>query len=112
MEKARGIGVDTKWLHMTKRERHMLASSFVEIEKQFFDIRFAAIGSIYFKSDIPSHLQAPLYADEQVEKGDAAAEEYCIGPTVDYMFWYGKPAGLDLYRGPCALPTPLLSYFS
>lgn len=63
MEKAVGLGLETKWLDMIKRERHKLASSFVKIEKKFFDIPFKSIGSIYFKEDVPPHLQAAIYAD-------------------------------------------------
>jgi hypothetical protein len=49
MEKAPGVGLGTKWPSMDKRDLHKLASSFVEIEKRFFDIPFGSIGSIYFK---------------------------------------------------------------
>jgi hypothetical protein len=99
MEKASGVSIETKWLSMTKRERHTLASSFVEIEKRFFDIPFSSIGSIYFKHDIPSNLQAPLYS-EGYDLNDIP-ESFCIGPIADYMLSHGKGAGLDIYRGPC-----------
>lgn len=99
MEKAPGVGLETKWSSMSKRERHKLASTFVEIERKFFDIPFGATGSIYFKKDVPPELQAPLYISNI--GNDAEHDMLCIGPTADYMFWYGKRASLDLYRGPC-----------
>lgn len=99
MEKANGVPIETKWLSMTKRERHTLASSFVEIEKKFFDLPFKSIGSIYFKHDLPPNLQTPLYSEDH--KQDGISDSFCIGPIADYMFSYGKRAGLDIYRGPC-----------
>lgn len=101
MEKASGVGLQTRWLGMSKSERHKLASSFVEIEKKFFDISFGSIGSLYFKTDIPPALQAVLYATNT--ENDCDSETLCIGPTADYMFWHGRRAALPLYRGPCGL---------
>lgn len=40
------------------------------------------------------------YAAETPD-GSSDAKRFCIGPTVDYMFWRGKHAGLELDRGPC-----------
>jgi hypothetical protein len=99
MEKASGVGLETRWLGMSKRERHRLASSYVEIEKIFLGLPFGSIGSIYFKKDVPPDLQAALYTTNSENNHDS--ETFCLGPTADYMFWYGKRAGLNLYRGPC-----------
>jgi len=102
MEKAPGVSLQSRWLDMTKRQRHKLATSFVDIEKKFFDIPFGSIGSIYFKKDIPAKIQRPLYMDNGKDQGP---ETFCIGPTADYMFWYGKRVGLNLFRGPCKLQS-------
>ncbi|KAL2217191.1 phosphotransferase enzyme family protein [Thermoascus aurantiacus ATCC 26904] len=51
-----------------------------------------------FKRDVPVDLQAALYADSH--EGNEDSEKFCIGPIADYMFWYGKRAGLDIDRGP------------
>ncbi|GAA82961.1 hypothetical protein ASPFODRAFT_59945 [Aspergillus luchuensis CBS 106.47] len=70
----------------------------VDIEKKLFSIPFGALGSHYFKTDLPPQLQAPLYAvGTPDEAGDS--QTYFIGPTADYMFWYGQRAKLDLDRG-------------
>ncbi|GAQ07502.1 hypothetical protein ALT_4823 [Aspergillus lentulus] len=106
VEKAPGVGLETKWPSMDKRDLHKLASSFVEIEKRFFDIPFGSIGSIYFKKDVPPELQAALYSASAENNRDS--EMFCIGPTADYMFWYGKRAGLNLYRGPWNDPKKYL----
>lgn len=37
MEKAQGVSMQTRWLQITKRERHKLATSFVDIDKKPFD---------------------------------------------------------------------------
>lgn len=72
----------------------------VDIEKKLFNIPFGAVGSLYFKSDLPPELHGPLYmAGTPDEAGDS--ETYCIGPIADYMFWYGQRAKLELDRGPC-----------
>lgn len=44
MEKAKGVGLQNKWHGMSKRDRHKLALSFVEIEKKFFSIPFWIYG--------------------------------------------------------------------
>ncbi|KZF26474.1 kinase-like protein [Xylona heveae TC161] len=108
MEKAPGVSLESRWLSMSKRERHRFASSFVEIEKKFFDIPFGSIGSIYFKKDVPSELQGALYATKAGSSQASEANTFCIGPTADYMFWYGRRAGLDIYRGPWNNPKEYL----
>ncbi|GAB1191289.1 hypothetical protein APSETT444_000461 [Aspergillus pseudonomiae] len=106
MEKAPGVSLETKRHGMSKRERHKFASSFVEI-KRFFNIPFGSIGSIYFKEDIPSDLQAALFIASAENSGDS--ERFCIGPTADYMFWYGKRVGLNIHRGPWNDPMKYLA---
>jgi hypothetical protein len=102
MEKASGVCLQSRWHNLSKRELHKLASTFVEIEKKFFNIPFGSIGSIYFKKDVPQNLRADLYAPHVRNEQDS--DIFCIGPTADYMFWYGKRANLDIHRGPCEFP--------
>ena len=102
MEHAPGVGADTCWFNNTKHQKHALVTGIVDIEKKLYNIPFGAVGSLYFKSDISPQLQGPLYvAGTPDEAGDS--ETYCIGPTADYMFWYGQRAELELDRGPCML---------
>jgi hypothetical protein len=96
MEKASGVCLASKWVNLKDIEMRRLSHSFVELEKQLFDLPFSATGSLYFKKDIPSSLQAPLYTEESAPEAD----QFCIGPIADYMFWYGRRAGLKLNRGP------------
>ncbi|KKK24370.1 hypothetical protein ARAM_000858 [Aspergillus rambellii] len=104
MEKAAGVGLKTTWLEMSKHKTHKLASSLVEIEKKFFNLPFRSTGSIYFKDDIPSDLQAPLY-----DEAGTDSNTFCIGPTADYMFWRGRRASLDIFRGPWVDPCDYLT---
>ncbi|KAL4928784.1 uncharacterized protein BDV17DRAFT_263568 [Aspergillus undulatus] len=89
MERAPGVGLQTRWLDMNARQRHNLASSFVEIEKNLFDLPLSAIGSIYFKKDLPSELQAALYGRDS--DGDQDSDTFCVGPTADYILERKNP---------------------
>ncbi|KAF1842081.1 kinase-like protein [Cucurbitaria berberidis CBS 394.84] len=96
MEKAPGICLASRWEHLQDLEIRRLAHSFVELEQKLFKVPFSATGSLYFKKDIASSLQAPLYTEEHARE----ANQFCIGPIADYMFWYGRRAGLQVNHGP------------
>jgi hypothetical protein len=100
MELASGIGLDTKWFNMTKIQQRVVVTEIVDIEKTLFSFPFNAIGSLYFKKDIPSHLQADLYVPGTADP-DGDCNTFCIGPIADYMFWYGQRADLQVDHGPC-----------
>ncbi|KAI9844752.1 MAG: Phosphotransferase enzyme [Sclerophora amabilis] len=96
MEKAPGIGLDTRWFDMTKLERHRLITSFVDIETKLFALPFGYSGSIYYKEDVPSHLQGELYASgTQDDSGDGKnPRDYLrsIGQReADWTRKFGKP---------------------
>ncbi|KAH8429875.1 phosphotransferase family protein [Aspergillus melleus] len=103
MEHALGVGADTCWFDTTKYQKKALVTGIVDIEKKLFDIPFASIGSLYFKRDLPPHLQGQLYQPGTPD-GDEDSET-CIGPIADYMFWYGQRANLELDRGPYLYPS-------
>lgn len=103
MEKASGVSLASKWGSLQDPEMRRLAHSFVELEKRLFEIPFSATGSLYFKKDIPSRLQVPLYLGHATE-----ADQFCIGPIADYVFWYGRRAKLNLNRGPWKNPVEYL----
>ncbi|KAJ5088888.1 serine/threonine protein kinase [Penicillium angulare] len=107
MEYASGVGADTQWFHTTKHQKKALVTGIVDIEKRLFDIPFASVGSIYFKKDLPPHLQGQLYQHGTPDDG-GDSETYCIGPIADYMFWYGQRAKLELDTGPWTDPKEYL----
>ena len=100
MEIAPGIGLDTKWFTMSKKEQVIVTTGIVDVEKKLFEIPFGSIGSLYFKKDIPSEFQADLYVQGTPDP-DGDSSTFCIGPIADYMFWYGKRADMKVDRGPC-----------
>ncbi|WEW57594.1 hypothetical protein PRK78_003061 [Emydomyces testavorans] len=105
MEHAAGIGADTQWFNTTKYQKHALVTGIVDIETKLFALPFKSIGSIYFKKDLPLRLQTELYAQGSPDTDDDS-KTFCIGPTTDYMFWYGKRSELELDRGPCKGEDP------
>ena len=102
MEKAAGKPLKDNWFDLTAKEQIRLVTTYVDIERKLFSFPFSSYGSLYYKDSLPQNLQTPLYADG-VEDMDGDSNRFCIGPTVDYMFWRGKRAELDMNRGPCEL---------
>ncbi|KAF2827212.1 hypothetical protein CC86DRAFT_439615 [Ophiobolus disseminans] len=96
MAKAPGVSLASKWESLDDRDIKRIAKSFVELETKLFKLRFSTFGSLYFKTDIAPSSQVPLYAEENAIEAD----RFCIGPIADYMFWYGRRAGLHMNRGP------------
>jgi hypothetical protein len=97
LEKVSGIPVADRWTDLTDKEIRRLAVSVSELERKLFALNLGAIGSVYYKKDVPQSQQLPLYADSTA--GDEA-ETFCIGPIANHMFWYGQKASLELDRGP------------
>ncbi|KAM5475459.1 hypothetical protein MauCBS54593_001148 [Microsporum audouinii] len=108
MEKASGVPLETKWFNLSKQERHYLVTSLVDLENTLFGIPFGRYGSIYYRKDVPSELQQDLYAEGTDPAMASADERFCIGPTTDYMFWYGKRAEMGINRGPWKTPADYL----
>ncbi|KFY97854.1 hypothetical protein V500_01898 [Pseudogymnoascus sp. VKM F-4518 (FW-2643)] len=107
MEKAPGQPLEDRWFTLSPKERVRLVTSHVELERKLFSLPINAFGSLYYKENLPPHLQADIYApDTPDESGDA--KRFCVGPTADYMFWRGKRAGLELDRGPWRDPHAYL----
>ena len=61
MEKAPGQPLESRWFGLTPKERVRLVTSVVEIERKMFSFALDSYGSLYYKSSLPSHLQADLY---------------------------------------------------
>ena len=100
MELASGIGLDTKWFNMTKLQQRNVTLGIVDMETKLFSFPFGSVGSLYFKKDIPSEVQADLYVSGTADP-DGDSNTFCIGPIADYMFWFGKRAEFEIDHGPC-----------
>ncbi|KKZ62082.1 hypothetical protein EMCG_03445 [[Emmonsia] crescens] len=103
MELAPGIGLDSKWFDLTKKQQLTVATEVIDIEKKLFAIPFSSTGSIYFKKDLPPQMQTDLYLPGAADP-DGDSEIFCIGPIADYMFWHGKRAEMQLDCGPWKNP--------
>lgn len=85
MEHASGIGLDSKWFELTKKQQLTVVTEVVDIEKKIFCLPFSATGSIYFKKDLPSHMQTVLYLPGTPDL-DGDSEIFCIGPSLITCF--------------------------
>ncbi|OBT62476.1 hypothetical protein VE03_07985 [Pseudogymnoascus sp. 23342-1-I1] len=98
MEKAPGQPLEERWLTLTPKERVRLVTSYVDLERKLFSLPIDAYGSLYYKENLPPHLQADIYAPDTPDvSGDA--KRFCVGPTADYMFWRGNALGLNWIGG-------------
>jgi cysteinyl-tRNA synthetase len=100
MEHVSGVGADNVWFDNTKYQKKELVTGIVDVEKRLFEIRFGTVGSLYFKRDLPAHLQGPLYESGAPDK-DRDSETDCIGPIADYMFCCGRRGEVEIDRAPC-----------
>ncbi len=76
------------------------ARDIAELMSNLALVPFSQYGSIYYKEDVPPHLQArPLYAEGTDE--DELSERFRIGPSVERRFYRGGRAQMLIDRGPC-----------
>ncbi|KFX95015.1 hypothetical protein O988_06034 [Pseudogymnoascus sp. VKM F-3808] len=54
------------------------------VGKEAVALPIDAYGSLYYKENLPSHLQADIYASGTPDESDDA-KRFCVGPTADYM---------------------------
>ncbi len=99
MKKPPGKQLDeSRWICLTEKEVVYLVTSYIDIERMLFSFPLDSYGSLYYKHNLPSHLEAGLYRPEAVDQsGDAG--KFCIGPATDHLFWRGRHSHLDLNRG-------------
>ena len=72
MEKAPGQPLEERWFTLSQKERVRLVTSYVEVERKLFSLPIDAYGSLYYKGNLPPHLQADIYAPETPDgSGDA-----------------------------------------
>ncbi|OJD20217.1 hypothetical protein ACJ73_08451 [Blastomyces percursus] len=83
MELALGIGLNSNWFELTKKQQLTVATEAIDIEKKLFAIPFSATGSIYFKRDISPALNPHEYLPAIGKRELAWAKEF------------GKPQGVD-----------------
>lgn len=102
MEKAPGrslYDVD-KDSPLLPKEKQLLASELIEIEKQILNVKFFAYGAIYFSQGIPKQLRLPHLLAPDVAPHSADLE-FCLGPMTRHDSWQAERASMNVDRGPC-----------
>jgi hypothetical protein len=97
MEKADGVTLSSKWYDMEESTQKDIVEGVAKMHSKLLSVHFSQHGNLYFTKDLPRASRAPqLYPH-----GSLDDKTYCIGPTVDDMFWNDERADLKLNRGPC-----------
>ena len=92
MERVSGKELADTWYTMTFKERMAIVKKIVDIESHLFKIQFPACGSLFFKDFLDTDIQC---IDIPGIPG------FCIGPSIEYLWWYQKRNELVTNRGPC-----------
>lgn len=95
MEFVHGPKLSEVWPSLGDEEVISVVRQLTQLEALMMSQPFPAGGSLYFTKDlekVASGLGVPL-----------EDERFCVGPDTKLALWYGRRAGLDVNRGPCAL---------
>ncbi|KIY46376.1 hypothetical protein FISHEDRAFT_66475 [Fistulina hepatica ATCC 64428] len=101
MEKTDGVQLSTVWRGLQPSAKRELVNSLVDTEKRLLATPFSHHGGLYYKADVPAHLQAStLYGDPEMEARRSEVAEFCIGPTPVRAYYENERTTLDIDRGP------------
>jgi hypothetical protein len=98
MAKVEGQELEHTWYDMSVSERMKMVEKIVKIEQRLFQIRLPANGSIYHKTFLDSQEginQVP------VTTIDTVGNAFSLGPSSEYLWWYGRRDEMAVNRGPC-----------
>lgn len=98
MAKAEGQELEHTWYKMSVSERMNMMENVVQIEERLFQIQLPACGSIYHKTFLDSQEgidQVPIVT------ADTDENEFSIGPSNEYLWWYACRDELGVKCGPC-----------
>lgn len=98
MEKAQGSPLQKTWYSMTVGERLQMVEKVVLLEKKLFEIPLPACGAIYFKDSLPAGTPVVAIPECADDKGSS---KFCIGPSMEHLWWYSKRDKLGADMGPC-----------
>ena len=98
MEKAPGRELLQTWFTMDISQRLSLIENVVNLEKILFEIPFPASGSLYLRDTLDPSIRVTTFA---LNPAMRTADEFCIGPSTEELWWYLKRDGLNVNRGPC-----------
>lgn len=98
LEKIEGRQLSDRWFTMDMKSRVKIMRQIVDAETRFMNLSFPASGSLYYQGDLKESDRVHPIADRP--QGN---DEFVVGPTAQYEWWYEERAQLDADRGPCEL---------
>jgi hypothetical protein len=98
MAKVEGQELEHIWYGMSVSERMTMMEKIVEMEQRLFQIQLPASGSIYHKIFLDSQEGIDQVPIETAYTGE---NEFSIGPSNEYLWWYGHRDVMPVNRGPC-----------
>jgi aminoglycoside phosphotransferase (APT) family kinase protein len=93
MDKAAGEELGERWFSLPDLDRAKIIGRLSQIENVLFSIPLPASGSIFYKRDL----------DKSIASVDISGTEFCIGPSIEQRWWYGRRGEIKINRGPCKL---------
>ncbi|KAK2768411.1 hypothetical protein FQN54_000266 [Arachnomyces sp. PD_36] len=100
MEKARGKELDEIWYTMDSERRKSMVKKIVSLEALLLNLEFPASGSLYYKETLPESVNTVDLPDN---------DQFCMGPSTEFMWWYHKRDELQIERGPWKSTLDLLT---
>ncbi|KAG9683763.1 hypothetical protein KCU95_g13446, partial [Aureobasidium melanogenum] len=97
MAKVEGQELEHTWYDMSVSERMNMIEKVVQIERRLFQIQLPASGSIYHRTFLDSQQgvdQVPITT------ADTDENEFSIGPSNEYLWWYARRDEVAVNRGP------------
>ena len=105
-EKTPGRELHHVWSQATRKTCYPLlyvSDQINSVNQKFLDSpALSSYGSIFYKKDVEALPHEPIWPDG---KQDKASEKFVIGPMMNWDFWYGERATMEVNRGPCTRPT-------
>ena len=92
LEKVQGRELEEVWYTMSHEERKTVMKGIVEVERLLFRLDFPASGSLFFRNSLPDHVPAVPLPDN---------DSFCVGPSMEYLWWYHQREELQVNGGPC-----------
>lgn len=102
MKRVEGRELADTWYTMTFKERMAVIEKIVDIERILFSVQYPTSGSLFFKDFLDTGVKSVDIPDNS---GLKDTDRFCIGPSIEYLWWYQKRNDLVANRGPCKNPT-------
>jgi hypothetical protein len=103
MEEVPGVCLGDRWKQLEHADDvKPILTAITDMEAKLQSLRFSRIGSLYFKEDVSTDLQAvPLLSSATDATTRELSERYRVGPLVNHQWWRRERADMALDRDPC-----------